>query len=472
MHRLLALFLGVLALLGAAAWWVKFEHQAPRASWGNEAPVVGRRAVWDIDVQAPGWPGLRRVEVLLASSGPSFQLFEREYPPVNWIGSRIGREAVHIEADLLDLKVPEGEARLQVFAETYAWKITAPRRRLLEERQVEIDLTPPRTELLSIQHNIRLGGSSVAVFRVSPDTERAGVAVADYFFPAKLGYFADPAVAVAIFAVPQDLTADAQPQIFVRDAVGNSRSVALPSRIRNRKFPERTLNIDDRFLERKVPELVSANALPPQPDLVKGYLYINGDFRRETERRLREITASSADRPLWDGAFRRQSNAAPMSAFADRRIYLYQGAPIDRQTHLGYDLASLEGAAVEATQNGIVVFAGNLGIYGDTVIIDHGLGVFSLYGHLRSIAVQSGQKVVSGEIIGQTGETGLAGGDHLHYSIMLHGIHVDPVEWWDSKWIRDHVTAKLTMLPSAASVLSAAAPAAEPLEPANGQAQP
>ncbi len=297
---------------------------------------------------------------------------------------------------------------------------------------------------------MRLGGSSVALFRVSPDTTRAGIAVQDYFFPAVRGYFADPAIALAIFAVPQDLSPDVQPELHVEDEVGNVLEVAVPCHIRDRHFQERTLDISQSFLQRKVPEIYAANGLTPPADLVQGYLYINRDLRAQSEEKLRALTASSVGEPLWDGAFRRQSNAAAMSTFADRRSYVYEGKVIDRQTHLGYDLASLRLAPVEATQNGIVVYAGNLGIYGNTVVLDHGLGVFSLYGHMSTLAVQPGQKVQAGETLGQTGETGLAGGDHLHFSILLHGIQVDPVEWWDPHWLRDHVTAKLDMFPHAA----------------------
>jgi murein DD-endopeptidase MepM/ murein hydrolase activator NlpD len=146
-----------------------------------------------------------------------------------------------------------------------------------------------------------------------------------------------------------------------------------------------------------------------------------------------------------------------MSGFADRRTYLYQGQAIDQQTHLGFDLASVVRAPIEATQNGIVVLAENLGIYGNTVILDHGLGVFSLYGHLSSIAVQAGQRVKRAAPLGQSGETGLAGGDHLHFSIMVQGVHVDPREWWDGKWVREHVTSELNLLPSAAAAAAAKA---------------
>ena len=209
---------------------------------------------------------------------------------------------------------------------------------------------------------------------------------------------------------------------------------------------------------------------------MQGYLFINRDVRASRRTRLDEITAKSDPKPLWDGAFHRQSNSAPMSSFADRRAYVHKGETIDRQTHLGFDLASLRAAPVEATQNGIVVFADMLGIYGNTVILDHGLGVVRLYGHLSTFAVKVGDQVTTGQTLGQTGETGLAGGDHLHFSIMLRGVHVDPVEWWDPKWLKDHVTDPLKMFPAAGE---AAAPrgagtrrAAGNAESSHGEARP
>src|SRR6185369_9373596 len=169
-----------------------------------------------------------------------------------------------------------------------------------------------------------------------------------------------------------------RPRIRVADEVGNVRTVEIPSRIRTWPFADRTIPIDDQFLQRKVPDLLARNGMPPQTDLVQGYLEINRSLRRASEEKLKAITAKSVPQPLWDGAFNRQSNAAPMSGFADRRTYMYGGQPIDHQVHLGFDLASTLRAPIEATQDGIVVFADNLGIYGNTVVLDHGLGVFSL----------------------------------------------------------------------------------------------
>jgi murein DD-endopeptidase MepM/ murein hydrolase activator NlpD len=260
--------------------------------------------------------------------------------------------------------------------------------------------------------------------------------------------------------------------VRVADAVGNAREIVLPCTIQPREFRARKLEIDDAFLQRKVPELYAVAGKPPPADLVQGYLFVNRDMRKDSELRIDEVTAKSNPRPLWDGAFHRQSNSAPMSSFADRREYVHNGETIDRQTHLGFDLASLRAAPVEATQNGIVVFAEMLGIYGNTVILDHGLGIFSLYGHLSTFAVKVGDQVTTGQTVGQTGDTGLAGGDHLHYSIMLRGVHIDPVEWWDPKWLKDHVTDPLKMFPVAgAAAAPAAAPAPTPPAPEGAHAE-
>ncbi len=445
MRGRLALF-ALLLLLAVTLWWLKFERHAPQARLVAAVEVLGRKTPIDIEVRSDT-PGLRAVGVRLQAGGTAFELLSEAYPRASWRGSGITEKRLHLEPDLVQLKVPEGSAVLEVVVDTYAWRLLPPKGLPVLSAPLNVDLTPPTVELLTTQHNLRLGGVELAVFRQSPDTVRSGVDVDKYFFPATSGYFTDRNVALAFFAAPQDLDVDVRPRLSARDAAGNQRDVYLPCSIKPRQFAERTLAIDDDFLSRKVPEIEHDNGVPIAADLVQGYLEINGELRRKNEARIHEITAKSSAEPLWDGVFHRQSNAAPLSAFADRRAYTYHGEVIDHQTHLGYDLASLKLSAVEAAQNGVVVFADNLGIYGNAVILDHGLGIFSLYGHLSSVAVRPGERVKAEQTLGQTGETGLAGGDHLHFSIMLYGVHVDPVEWWDAHWLRDHVTPKLTMSP-------------------------
>jgi murein DD-endopeptidase MepM/ murein hydrolase activator NlpD len=140
-------------------------------------------------------------------------------------------------------------------------------------------------------------------------------------------------------------------------------------------------------------------------------------------------------------------NAATMARFGDHRTYYYQGKKIDKQIHLGIDLASLANSPVGAANNGRIIYADKLGIYGLTVVIDHGQGLSSLYGHLSQTTLAVNDQVKKGDIVGYTGQTGMAGGDHLHFSVLVHGIFVNPIEWWDPHWIRDNIDRKLAILP-------------------------
>lgn len=438
------------------------EPLGPSATLDGPVDVIGRGTPVRILAHDRG-SGLARVEVRLVpgDGGTPVVLATEEYPRLSWSGSSV-YDATITPTMGPDAKLPEGPATLEVWAEDHSW-LSALRSGPRLSHPVTVDLSPPTISVLTSQQVARVGGSESIVFRVSDDAVESGVRVGETFFPATAGFFADPQLRVALFAVPQDI-GDTRPMVVAADRAGNWREAPLDIEIRPRRFADKTLELSEEFLAKKVPELLQANGLEPGGSLVDGYLRINRDLRKSTEVKVREICRDSASTPLWEGNFVRLPNGAPLSGFADRRSYSHKGEVIDHQTHLGFDLASLKRAVVPAANGGIVAFAGPLGIYGDTVILDHGMGLFTLYGHLSEIAVQTGATVKRGDPIGKTGETGLAGGDHLHFSTMIRGIHVDPVEWWDDHWIQDHVSLRLGSQPRAV-----AAPAAKP-EPAPGPA--
>ena len=159
-----------------------------------------------------------------------------------------------------------------------------------------------------------------------------------------------------------------------------------------------------------------------------------------------DMKRETISKRLWEGASLSHKNAATTARFADRRLYYYKGKKIDEQVHLGVDLASLVNSEVQAANNGRVIFADCLGIYGVTIILDHGQGLASTYSHLSKKVIEVGQEVKKGEVIGLTGQTGLAGGDHLHFGIMIGGVLVNPIEWWDPHWVQDNITKKLALL--------------------------
>jgi murein DD-endopeptidase MepM/ murein hydrolase activator NlpD len=441
------LAIGLLLLIVFVAW-TKLEFRLPTAELVHPMAALGRTSTIDVHLTDVG-TGLAWSRIEVESGGTKTVLASDSYPAVSWRGSGLFDTTVSKPLAPMDNKFTEGPATLRVFAGDYSWLRWIRSEHPILETAFTIDLTAPTIEVLSQQHYLTLGGLDFMLYKASPDATMSGVAVGNYFFPGTAGLFDDPAIRGAFFAVPQDLDAKATAKAVAEDAAGNRREVTFHTVVKPRTFAAKTLDVDDAFLERKVPEILNASGQPAQPDLLQGYLFVNRTIRQKSEARIREVTRTSMATPHWDGAFLRQPNSAPLAGFGDRRSYRHAGTIIDTATHLGYDLASLRQAPVVAASAGTVVFAEYLGIYGDAVIIDHGLGIFSLYGHLSAITVKSGQEVQRGDTLGRTGETGLAAGDHLHFSIMLYGIHVDPVEWWDGKWIRDHVTAKLEQYPRA-----------------------
>ena len=189
-----------------------------------------------------------------------------------------------------------------------------------------------------------------------------------------------------------------------------------------------------------------SNAAPKTP--LDQFLWVNRRLRQKNYEEITAVCQRTENQLYWQGPFLRLPGSARRAGFADRREYIYQGRTVDRQVHLGVDLASTQQAEVPAANRGRVIFADSIGIYGKTVVIDHGFGLFSMYSHLSSYEVAKGQMVSKGERIGHTGVTGLAGGDHLHFSMLVHQTFVNPVEWWDAAWILNNITAKIEAVQS------------------------
>lgn len=321
-----------------------------------------------------------------------------------------------------------------------------------ERRELEARLDPPRVSVISIHHFINLGGAEFVVLRATPDDVDAGVQVGDAryrFYPGSSVGLTDPALRVGFFALRHDQDLNARISAFARDVAGNESTTPLEHQPFVKKFVQSKIPIDQKFLDRVVPAIAS-NTRDLKIDtgspegLLKGFLEINGNLRRKNNVTIAALSAKSEPRMLWKEAFAQMSNSQVESRFADRRTYYFDDKEIDKQVHLGFDLATVQQAPVHASNAGVVVHADFLGIYGNCVILDHGLGVQSLYAHLSTIGVKVGDSVTKGQEIGRTGSTGLAGGDHLHFTMLVQGTPVNPVEWWDQHWLQDRVLRKIT----------------------------
>jgi hypothetical protein len=237
--------------------------------------------------------------------------------------------------------------------------------------------------------------------------------------------------------------------VFGRDDFGNVASSGFNYHIAKKTFATVDMKLSESFVNLKVPELLDVYrrdnpAAEISGDHFKDFHLVNEDLRKVNEQAIQEALRRAPIRErLWRGAFIRPLAAAPKAGFAERRLYKKQSEVVSQSLHMGVDLADVFHAKVTAANRGRVVFASQLGIYGQAVILDHGAGLSSLYGHLSSISVQMGEEVQQGQEIARTGASGLAGGDHLHFEIRVHGVPVSPIEWWDPLWIRQHVEEKV-----------------------------
>jgi murein DD-endopeptidase MepM/ murein hydrolase activator NlpD len=251
---------------------------------------------------------------------------------------------------------------------------------------------------------------------------------------------------VAYFALPLDATPGSpQIRILARDQAGNETVSGIPTLIKKRKFRSDTMVLTDAFLEKKMPEFQTDIPALRGKTPIDTFTYVNTQLRNENSQTIQSLCRKSEPRQIWQDTFLRMKDAAPMALFGDHRTYLYGGKPVGESLHTGVDLASLAHSPIEAANSGIVRFTGPLGIYGNTVIIDHGLGLATLYSHMSAIQVRPDQTVARGEVIGTSGMTGLAAGDHLHFGMAVNGQFVDPREWWDPHWIADNVTLKMNV---------------------------
>jgi murein DD-endopeptidase MepM/ murein hydrolase activator NlpD len=304
------------------------------------------------------------------------------------------------------------------------------------------DTRAPIISILSKAHNFNKGGSGMVLYQLSEEVSKHGVIVGDRFFP---GHLQDSGVYASMLAFPFDLkSSDFVPRVIAVDLAGNERQAGIYYHTKNKTFRNRKINLSDNFLQQKTPEFEAL--VPEVVEPIDIFLYVNGEVRQQNRATMVELSKQTSPTPLWEGSFLQQPNSSVLALFADYRDYFYKGKKIDTAVHLGYDLASVARAEIPAANNGEVLFADYLGIYGQCVVIDHGLGLQTLYAHMSQLDVQPGDQVTKGQILGRSGATGMAGGDHLHFGTFVAGLPVEPKEWWDDHWINDNISLKFENL--------------------------
>ena len=428
---------------------IRFEGLKPEIVFKPASPYIGKSHDFSI-LLTDSKSGLRKIWIAMIQNGKEVILADQDFPSAGiFSGGTTKSKSLNITFEPKKHGFSDGKALLRLAVWDYSWRGWWQGNQVYLEQNLAIDTQPPEIEMTSRVHNLTQGGTGLVIYRTSADCRLTGVQVGDNFFPAHAGYFQDPGIRLAFIGLGYQQGPGTPIWIKAVDEAQNSSRAGIRHFIRKKVFKNDKIQISDRYLSWKIPEFENTINLNSSATLVDKFIKINRDLRKANYQQISELTQTTAVRRPWEGAFLRMPGSANQAGFGDHRAYRYDGKIIDRQVHLGLDLASVAHAPVPAANSGVVVFSGPLGIYGKTVLIDHGLGLFSMYAHLNRSDVRKGQEVSKGDILGRTGSTGLAGGDHLHFSILVHNTFVNPIEWWDAAWIKNNILSKIEAVPSA-----------------------
>lgn len=374
---------------------------------------------------------LKAVKTVLIQGKKKIELSSMEFKP----GVKSWESSYVIGKD----QIKQGKFQIAVWAVDSSLANFGSGNAFVARGNYTLDTIAPEISVQTTSHNLTQGGCALVVYSVDEDPVETGVKVGDLFFK---GYKQANGMYAALFAIPfYTAPKDFSPVVTAMDSAHNERVRTFYYHANPKKFRHDNIRISDRFLNRKMPQF--SKKFPAINSPVEVFLSVNRKLRKANRKRLKTIGLDTAHKFLFKGVFLRLPNSATRAGFGDQRSYIYNGKKIDTQTHLGMDLASTVHADVPAAGNGKVIMADEFGIYGNAIILDHGLGLQTLYAHLSKFDVKVGDIVKKGQVIGKTGATGMAGGDHLHFGVLCSGLPVNPIEWWDKNWIKNNITSKL-----------------------------
>lgn len=438
---LLALLMIVTVILAGLGFVVLrlFEWQKPTITLEKEVTILGQKSKVAV-VVSDQQSGLKELRVFVRQGQKEMVVLDRQLARSNFWAKGVPSLQETIEVDAAALGLHDGPAEFVISVRDLSLWQWARGNQTENVYAVTVDSKPPLLRVVDSPAGIKPGSSGIIVYGANKEILQHGITIDGIYHPGFPIPTRKDGVYGAMIAIPYDTEAVKEAVITGIDRAGNQARLPIVIKIRQVKKKIDSIKLSDGFLNTKIPEFAQYYPeMNTKGGLVEQFLFVNNDVRKENAARIKEICSHTDSERHWQGRFVRLDRSSPMAGFAQYRTYYYQDNEVDNQVHLGVDLASLQRAEVGAANSGKVVFADYMGIYGNMVIIDHGQGVFSLYSHLSEIRAQVGAMVKTGDVIGLTGTTGMAGGDHLHFAMLINGVFVTPVEWWDDHWIKDNV---------------------------------
>ncbi len=431
----IVLFIGLLIGAGYIYTAPEFEREAPIVKsntnifWNRKDPL---------QIQLIDNRGLKYFELVLNDGEKSLIVGQ-------------GKLDNNIKEQILLVKYPESKTlnskatKLQLTVsvnDNSLWNLFKGNK-TVEIIDITVDHKRPNVNVLANSYSITQGGSALVVFQASDENlEQLYIQTSSHRFKVqpykKEGYYA------ALIAWPFN-ERNFSAKIIAIDKANNKRVTDIPFYLKNHNYKVSWIKARDKFINGKITDLASSD---PEyvsiDDKLEKLRAINETMRLKNEDKIYNLSKKVSRELLkkWKiKKFYPLQNAAKVASYGDERHYYYKNKEneVSKSYHVGYDLASTKMADIKASNTGKVVYANDNGIYGNMPVIDHGLGLYSLYGHCSQLLVKEGDEIRAGQVIAKTGMSGLALGDHLHFGILVQGIEVRPIEWFDGAWIKTNI---------------------------------
>ncbi|MGW8287057.1 MAG: M23 family metallopeptidase [Desulfobulbales bacterium] len=431
---IVSLFLLAIIVAAAIVFFKYYEREKPQINIQGDISTIGM--IKELQFTASdSRSGISLIEIALTQGDKRAIVYDKKYSRQGFFGNNGPKkltETITLESGAVGFT--DGKAELQVTVRDFSFWGWMAGNETFVAYPVTIDMHPPKISILHSTRYVSPGGSGMVVYKIDDSVEKNGLTVNGHFNPGFPVTDQNDDRFVAFFGLPYNTENIDEAIVTATDRAGNTGKAAFGINLKKIHFKHDQINISDNFLNRKIPEF--AQQYPQlSGSLVEQFVFVNNTIRKQNYQSIVQACADPSPIRFWQGQFGRMAGSR-MAGFADHRTYFYNSQEIDKQVHLGIDLASTQRAEIKAANRGKVVFADYLGIYGNTIILDHGQGIFSLYSHLSEIGTAVGDIKNKGEIIGHSGSTGMAGGDHLHFSILVNGVFVNPLEWWDKQWLQ------------------------------------
>lgn len=310
---------------------------------------------------------------------------------------------------------------------------------------ITIDTKSPQVGIIAMSNKITRGGSGVVVF-FAKDDNLANISLSNGYesfvaFPfLKKGYY--------VSIIPWSIhNPNFKGRIIVEDKAGNIRRSNIGFARYARNYRTSNLTLKDSFIDDKISSIIENSSVPLDSfkSRLEMFKYVNNVIRGNDEKIIySKILNLDLNNNYQINTFKPLKDYVIVGLFGDHRKFMLDKEPAGESYHLGIDLANIKNAQVFASNDGVVVLKESLGIYGNTIIIDHGFGLSTLYSHLSESYVKEGDIVKKGDVIARTGATGLAFGDHLHFGVLIQGVFALSPEWMDSRWLKVNINDVLS----------------------------